>query len=118
MGSSASKNKPKKVSNKSEEEEGKDVETTSEEKKQQNSDEDKKKNEQERIKEEERRKEEVKQSILRKIKREEIINKIKFSDEEFTNYIIKFFEEFIQLFYSLPKKNAFISLTCEFNKKL
>ena len=117
MGSSASKNKPKKVSNKSEEEEGKDVETTSEEKKQQNSDEDKKKNEQERIKEEERRKEEVKQSILRKIKREEIINKIKFSDEEFTNYIIKFFEEFIQLFYSLPKKNAFISLTCEFNKK-
>ena len=117
MGSSGSKNKHKKESNINEEEEGKDVETTSEEKKQQNSDEDKEKNEQERIKEEERKKEELKQSILRKIKREEIINKIKFSDEEFTNYIIKFFEEFIQLFYSLPKKNAFISLTCEFNKK-
>ena len=117
MGSSGSKNKQKKESNKNEEEKGKDVETTSEEKKQQNSDEDKEKNKQERIKEEERKKEELKQSILRKIKREEIINKIKFSDEEFTNYIIKFFEEFIQLFYSLPKKNAFISLTCEFNKK-
>ena len=117
MGSSGSKNKQKKESNKNEEEKGKDEETTSEEKKQQNSDEDKEKNEEERIKEEERKKEELKQSILRKIKREEIINKIKFSDEEFTNYIIKFFEEFIQLFYSLPKKNAFISLTCEFNKK-
>ena len=117
MGSSGSKNNQKKESNKNEEEKGKDVETTSEEKKQQNSDEDKEKIEQERIKEEERKKEELKQSILRKIKREEIINKIKFSDEEFTNYIIKFFEEFIQLFYSLPKKNAFISLTCEFNKK-
>ena len=117
MGSSGSKNKQKKESNSNEEEKGKDEETTSEEKKQQNSDEDKEKNKQERIKEEERKKEELKQSILRKIKREEIINKIKFSDEEFTNYIIKFFEEFIQLFYSLPKKNAFISLTCEFNKK-
>ena len=117
MGSSGSKIKQKEESNKNEEEKGKEEEATLEEKKQKNSGEDEKKIEQEIIKEEERKKEERKQSILRKIKREEIIAKIKFTNEEFTNFIIKFFEEFIQVFYSLPKKNAFISLTYEFNKK-
>jgi len=117
MGSSGSKNKQKEIPNKNEEEKGKDVETTSEEKKEQNQDEDKIKIEQDKTKEEERKKEEIKQSILRKIKREDIVIKIKFSEEEFTNFIIRFFEEFIQLYYSLPKKNAFISLTYEFNKK-
>ena len=67
--------------------------------------------------EEERKKEEIKQNVLRIIKKEEEIEKINFSNEEFTNYIIRFFEEFIQIFYSLPKKNVFISLVFEFNKK-
>lgn len=57
------------------------------------------------------------QNILQKINEEELIIKIKLSQEEFVNYIIKFFEEFIQIFYSLPKKNAFTALVLEFNKK-
>ena len=67
--------------------------------------------------EEERKKEELKQSILQKIKKEEIIIKINLTNEEFSNYIIKFFEDFIQILNSLQKKNAFISLIFEFNKK-
>ena len=47
---------------------------------------------------------------------EENITKIKFTNEEFINYIIKFFDEFIQIFYSIPKKNLYISLVFEFNK--
>ena len=83
------------------------------------------KEEQERIKreeeekkriEEERKREEIKQSILRKIMEEENIIKIKFTNEEFINYIIKFFDEFIQIFYSIPKKSLYISLVFEFNK--
>ena len=66
--------------------------------------------------EEERKREEIKQSILRKIMEEENIIKIKFTNEEFINYIIKFFDEFIQIFYSIPKKNLYISLVFEFNK--
>ena len=79
--------------------------------------EEEKRREEERIKEEERRKEEFKKTILRKIKEEEIIVKIKFTNEEYLNYIIKFFEEFIQIFYSLQKKNLFIPAVFEFNKK-
>ena len=66
--------------------------------------------------EEERKKEEMKQSILRKIMEEENIIKIKFTNEEFINYIIKFFDEFIQIYYSIPKKSLYISLVFEFNK--
>ena len=66
--------------------------------------------------EDERKKEEMKQSILRKIMEEENIIKIKFTNEEFINYIIKFFDEFIQIFYSIPKKSLYISLVFEFNK--
>ena len=67
-------------------------------------------------KEEERKKEELKQEILRQMMEEETIIKIKFTNEEFINYIIQFFEEFIQIFYSLPKKGLYISLIFEFNK--
>ncbi len=67
-------------------------------------------------KEEERKKEELKQEILRQMMEEETIIKIKFTNEEFINYIIQFFEEFIQIFYSLPKKSLYISLIFEFNK--
>ena len=66
--------------------------------------------------EEENKKEELKQSILKKIMEEENIIKIKFTNEEFVNYIIKFFDEFIQIFYSIPKKSLYISLIFEFNK--
>ena len=66
--------------------------------------------------EEERKKEEMKQYILRKIREEETIIKIKFTNEEFLNYIIKFFEDFVQIFYSIPKKSLYISLVFEFNK--
>ena len=76
-----------------------------------------KEEEQRKKEEEERKKEELKQSILQKIKEEEIIIKINLSNEEFSNYIIKFFEEFIQIFNSLQKKNTFISLIFDFNKK-
>ena len=69
-----------------------------------------------RRKEEERKKEELKQEILRHMMEEETIIKIKFTNEEFINYIIQFFEEFIQIFYSLPKKSLYISLVFEFNK--
>ena len=82
--------------------------------------EDKRKLEEEELKrkeEEERKKEEFKQNALKKFKEEEIIIKIKITNEEFTNYIIKFFEEFIQIYNSLQKKNIFISLIFEFNKK-
>ena len=75
------------------------------------------KNQEERIKDEERKKKEMMQNILQKINEEELIIKIKLSQEEFVNYIIKFFEEFVQIFYSLPKKNAFTALVLEFNKK-
>ena len=67
-------------------------------------------------KEEERKKEEIKQEILRQMMEEETVIKIKFTNEEFINYIIQFFEEFIQIFYSLPKKGLYISLIFEFNK--
>ena len=77
--------------------------------------EEKKEAEKKRI-EEERKREEIKQSILRKMMEEENITKIKFTNEEFINYIIKFFDEFIQIFYSIPKKNLYISLVFEFNK--
>jgi len=76
----------------------------------------KRKEEEKRRIEEERKKEEIKQSILRKIMEEENIIKIKFTNEEFINYIIKFFDEFIQIFYSIPKKSLYISLVLEFNK--
>ena len=66
--------------------------------------------------EEENKREELKQSILRKIMEEENIIKIKFTNEEFINYIIKFFDEFIQIFYCIPKKSSYISLIFEFNK--
>ena len=66
--------------------------------------------------EDERKREEIKQRILRKIREEENIIKIKFTNEEFINYIIKFFDEFIQIFYSIPKKSLYISLVLEFNK--
>ena len=82
--------------------------------------EEKRKLEEEELKrkeEEERKKEEFKQNALKKFKEEEIIIKIKITNEEFTNYIIKFFEEFIQIYNSLQKKNIFISLIFEFNKK-
>ena len=75
------------------------------------------KNQNDNIKEDVHKKEELKQSILQKIKEEEMIYKIKFTNEEFLNYIIKFYEEFIQIFYSLPKKNLFTSLVIDFNKK-
>ena len=65
---------------------------------------------------EENKREELKQSILRKIMEEENIIKIKFTNEEFINYIIKFFDEFIQIFYCIPKKSSYISLIFEFNK--
>ena len=58
----------------------------------------------------------MKQYILRKIREEETIIKIKFTNEEFLNYIIKFFEDFVQIFYSIPKKSLYISLVFEFNK--
>ena len=79
----------------------------------------KKKEEEEKRKkeEEERKKEELKQSILQKIKEEEIIIKINITTEDFTNYIIKFFEDFIQIYNSLQKKNSFIALIFDFNKK-
>ena len=76
-----------------------------------------KRKEEERRLEEERKKEELKQSIIKIINDEDIIVKIKFTNEEFTNYIIKFFDEFIQIYNSLQKKNSFISLVFEFNKK-
>ena len=80
--------------------------------------EEKRKEEEEKKKEEEeRKKEEFKQNVLKKIKQEEIIIKIKFANEEFTNYIIKFFEEFIQVYNSIQKKNSFIPLISDFNKK-
>ena len=80
--------------------------------------EEKRKEEEEKKKEEEeRKKEEFKQNVLKKIKQEEIIIKIKFTNEEFTNYIIKFFEEFIQVYNSIQKKNSFIPLISDFNKK-
>ena len=66
--------------------------------------------------EEENKREELKQSILRKIMEEENIIKLKFTIEEFINYIIKFFDDFIQIFYSIPKKSLYISLIFEFNK--
>ena len=69
-----------------------------------------------RIEEDNRKKEEMKQSILRQMMEEETIIKFKFTNEEFVNYIIKFFEEFIQIFYSIPKKSLYISLVSEFNK--
>ena len=55
--------------------------------------------------EEERKKEEMKQYILRKIREEETIIKIKFTNEEFLNYIIKFFEDFVQIFYFTEIRN-------------
>ena len=66
-----------------------------------------KKEEEKKIIEEEdkKRKEQIKQSILRKIMEEDIVMKIKLSNEEFINYIIKFFDDLIQIFYSIPKKN-------------
>jgi TFIIF-interacting CTD phosphatase-like protein len=73
--------------------------------------------EQRKKEEEEKKKEELKQSILQKIKEEEIIIKISLTNEDFSNYIIKYVEDFIQIFNSLQKKNAFISLIFEFNKK-
>ena len=76
-----------------------------------------KRKEEERRLEEERKKEELKQNIIKIINDEDIIVKIKFTNEEFTNYIIKFFDEFIQIYNSLQKKNSFISLVFEFNKK-
>ena len=82
--------------------------------------EEKKKNEEEeRLKkeEEERKREEFKQSVLQKINEDELIIKISLTSEEFTTYIIKFFEEFIQVYYSLQKKNSFIQLILQFNKK-
>ena len=78
----------------------------------------KKKEEEKKIIEEEdkKRKEQIKQSILRKIMEEDIVMKIKLSNEEFINYIIKFFDDLIQIFYSIPKKNLYISLVFDFNK--
>ena len=78
-----------------------------------------KKEEEERLKkeEEERKKEEFKQTILQKINEEELILKISLTNEEFLSYIIKFFEEFIQIYNSLQKKNSFIQLILQFNKK-
>ena len=77
-----------------------------------------KKEEEKKIIEEEdkKRKEQIKQSILRKIMEEDIVMKIKLSNEEFINYIIKFFDDLIQIFYSIPKKNLYISLVFDFNK--
>ena len=77
----------------------------------------KKEEEQRKKEEEQRKKEEFKQSVLKKINDEEIIIKKKFTDEDFTNYIINFYEEFIQIYNSLQKKNSFIPLIFEFNKK-
>ena len=66
---------------------------------------------------EESKREEIKKHIIAIIKQEELVKKVCFSSEEFNNYIIRFFEDFIQIFYSLPKKNTFISLVLDFNKK-
>jgi len=133
MGSSSSKKKEIKSINKNEEktneEEDLEVINIIVEKsqtsilEQQKKDEEKKLEEKRKIeeeikrKEEERKKEEFKQNALKLFKEEEIIIKIKITNEEFTNYIIKFFEEFIQIYNSLQKKNSFISLVFEFNKK-
>ena len=102
----------RKMKEKEEEEERKRIEAQKEEEEKRRR---KEEEEKKRI-EEERKKEEIKQSILRKIMEEENIIKIKFTNEEFINYIIKFFDEFIQIYYSIPKKNLYISLVFEFNK--
>ena len=125
MGSSSPKIKPKEnkiIEEKIEESKNDETEEIEEiniivEKSEKEKLEEQQKEEERRREEEERKKEELKRSILQKIKEEEIIIKIKFTNEEFTNYIVKFFEEFIQIFNSLQKKNAFISLIFEFNKK-
>ena len=127
MGSSSTKKKPTKIIEIKEEkkEEVEDLEEINiiVEKSQESIIVDKKK-EEERLEdekrkkeEEERKKEELKQSILKIINDEDIIVKINLTTEEFTNYIIKFFDEFIQIYNSLQKKNSFIPLVFEFNKK-
>ena len=73
--------------------------------------------EKKRIDEGERKREEYKQMVLQKLKEEEKLIKIKLINDEFSNYIIKFFEDFIQIYNSLQKKNSFILLILEFNKK-
>ena len=105
------------IVDKSKSEELVEEERKKEEEKKRNEEEKRKEEEERKRKEEERKKEEFKQSVLQIIKDEEKIIKIKFTNEEFTNYMIKFFEEFIQIYNSLQKKNSFISLIFEFNKK-
>ena len=108
----------KKEKEEKEKEEKEEEERKRKEKEEKEEMENKKRKEEEESKriEDERRREEIKQRILRKIREEENIIKIKFTNEEFINYIIKFFDEFIQIFYSIPKKSLYISLVFEFNK--